>query len=254
MARWIRKAHRYLGLIGGLQLLAWALGGVYFSWNPIARVRGEHLAAPPESWSGPPRGLASPDQVLAAFYAARSDTPQVLVLTLRPLLGKPVYEIAYRDRGGKLRYALADAHTARLRPPIRREEALQIAQRDFLPQASVRRISWIERLPPGSEYRGKELPAWQVEFEHPTGTRLYVSAERGLVTARRNDTWRVFDFFWMLHIMDYRNRSDFNHWLLRVFSVLGLLTVLSGFVFGIATSPRLRRPLGRFRPLSARGR
>ncbi|MBC8124060.1 MAG: hypothetical protein H7Y22_19760, partial [Gemmatimonadaceae bacterium] len=38
---WLRKAHRYLGLIAGLQLLFWTVSGLYFSLVPIADVRGE---------------------------------------------------------------------------------------------------------------------------------------------------------------------------------------------------------------------
>ncbi len=242
--RWIRKAHRYLGLLVGLQLLAWTASGLYFAWNPIERVRGEDLAAEPERWRSVPDGLLGPAAVLAAFYAAHPDTPEVMQLTLRPLLGEPVYEVAYRA-SDRVRYALLDARSGQLRSPIQRQEAIRIAERDFLPEAPVRQVRWIEQVEPGGEYRDKELPAWCVEFDHPTETRIYVAAERGLVTARRNATWRVFDFLWMLHIMDYRDRTDFNHLLLRVLSVLGLLTVFSGLLLWAVTSPWLRRRSGR---------
>ncbi len=93
----------------------------------------------------------------------------------------------------------------------------------------------------GSEYRERPLPAYRVSFDDSFGTRLYVSVERGLVTARRNDRWRWFDFLWMLHIMDYQSRDNFNSSLLQIVSALGLVTVLSGFVLFAVTSPRLRR-------------
>lgn len=68
--------------------------------------------------------------------------------------------------------------------------------------------------------------------------------------AIRHRDWRTFDFLWMLHTMDYAGRDDFNNLLLRVFSVLGLATVLSGFVLFGFTSRRVRRGLG----LNRRGR
>ena len=37
-----------------------------------------------------------------------------------------------------------------------------------------------------------------------------VDAGSGEVTAVRHDRWRLFDWFWMLHIMDYDERSDFS--------------------------------------------
>ena len=62
----------------------------------------------------------------------------------------------------------------------------------------------------------------------PDGTRIYVSPETGRVLARRNDYWRVFDFFWMLHIMDYDEREDFNHPLLIIVTLASTLFVLTG--------------------------
>jgi len=65
--------------------------------------------------------------------------------------------------------------------------------------------------------------------------------DRGLVTARRNKTWRVFDFLWMFHIMDYEDRDDINNLLLRVLSIFGLATVISGYLLWGFTSRFLRR-------------
>src|SRR3546814_12442686 len=45
----------------------------------------------------------------------------------------------------------------------------------------------------------------------------------------RGDTWRTWDFFWMLHNMDYINRSSFNHPLI-IFVAFGALW-LSGTGF-----------------------
>jgi hypothetical protein len=45
----------------------------------------------------------------------------------------------------------------------------------------------------------------------------------------RGDTWRTWDFFWMLHNMDYVNRKSFNHPLI-IFVAFGTLW-LSGTGF-----------------------
>jgi uncharacterized iron-regulated membrane protein len=84
------------------------------------------------------------------------------------------------------------------------------------------------------------LPAYRIEMEHASDTVIYVSANRGLVTARRNDQWRIFDFFWMLHTMDYKGRDNFNNWLLKAVSVFGFGTVISGFVLWMRTSRSFR--------------
>ena len=55
-----------------------------------------------------------------------------------------------------------------------------------------------------------------------------MNANTGLIDARRNDMWRLFDFFWMLHIMDYQEREDFNHPLLIGAAGLALSVVIFG--------------------------
>ena len=52
-----------------------------------------------------------------------------------------------------------------------------------------------------------EQAATRVDFADGEGTRLYISTSTGEVIARRNDVWRFYDFFWMLHIRRGRPRS-----------------------------------------------
>ena len=63
----------------------------------------------------------------------------------------------------------------------------------------------------------------------------------GELLARRTARWRLFDFLWMLHIMDYDAREDFNHPLLQAAAILGFLVALSGVVFWFLTRRPLRR-------------
>jgi hypothetical protein len=83
-----------------------------------------------------------------------------------------------------------------------------------------------------------------VRFGDEEGATAYVPAELGQVLRIRNDQWRLFDFLWMLHTMDYQGRDDFNNVVLRAFSVLGLVTVASGFFLFALTTPTLRRRRG----------
>ncbi|HEU5292389.1 MAG TPA: hypothetical protein VFU05_17200, partial [Cyclobacteriaceae bacterium] len=90
------------------------------------------------------------------------------------------------------------------------------------------------------EYRERPLPAYAVTFEYPDCT-VYISTERGTFQTIRHDQWRGFDFLWMFHTMDYESRDDFNNWLMRIFSIFGLLTVLSGFVLYFVSSRTLKQ-------------
>jgi len=240
--RTYRKIHRWLGLVVGIQLLLWTAGGLFFSLNPIAKVRGEteEPETPPLEFSAPP---ASPAAALSGLLL---DHPQaeIRAVLLRHHLDGAIYEITFLENG-EPHWALADVSTGELRATVDRDEAEEIARHAYTPDSPIEDVTLITETTSGSEYRERPLPAFRVTFDDPLGTRLYVSVERGMVTARRNDRWRLFDFLWMLHIMDYQTRDNFNTLLLQAVSAFGLATVLSGFVLAGVTSPRVRRIIGR---------
>lgn len=239
-----RRIHRYLGVFIGLQFLLWTLGGLYFSWTDLDAVHGDPLhRVPPRLRASAP--LASP---AAALQALRAEGPvdSLASLELVQVLGRPTYRISYFTAGPARRVRLADAVTGALRPALTREEAVRVARAEFAHDAPVRSVQYLTpaEVGPHHEYREQPLPAWAVIFDHPARPTAYVAAEAGTLVRIRNGTWRTFDFFWMLHTMDYQGRDNFNNWVLRAFSVLGLATVGSGFLLFWLTS---RWHLGRRR-------
>ena len=38
---YIRKTHRWLGVILGIQFLLWTIGGLYFSWSNMDEIHGD---------------------------------------------------------------------------------------------------------------------------------------------------------------------------------------------------------------------
>jgi hypothetical protein len=74
------------------------------------------------------------------------------------------------------------------------------------------------------------LPAYVISYQEPNNLKVYVSFNDGALQTVRHRDWRWFDFLWMTHTMDYEGRDNMNNTVLRIFSVLGLITVLSGFI------------------------
>jgi hypothetical protein len=37
----IRRIHRYLGVLLGIQFLLWTIGGLYFSWSNMDEIHGD---------------------------------------------------------------------------------------------------------------------------------------------------------------------------------------------------------------------
>jgi len=243
-------AHRWLGLIVCVQLLAWSLGGFIFSVLSIESVRGElDMAA---SLFKPLSGealLALPEPVRGSVERLAGDEAVGAVNLKNRGLG--AYWEVQSVEGGLM--ARLDPETGAAKGIITPEEAVLIADRDFGPEAEVASVTLIEMDPP-MEYRGGPLPAYRVDFEHPKNPHIYMNAMNGEVRARRNTRWRVFDFFWMLHTMDYSGRDDFNHPLLIASSVVAIVTAGSGLtLWGWRAATRVGRRRGSRRGRSSRG-
>ncbi len=209
------KIHKWIALIVGIQLFLWVLGGLVMSWFPIDIVRGEHNIRAREAVALTAGHTLLPvAEILESAGAAQS-------VELKILLDRPVYQVS-RLAGDVV---LVDAESGGTLTPLNEEWALKIARADFAEAAGTVSASLIDAH--NAEYRGP-LPVWRIAMGDGENTRLYVSPLTGRVAARRNDTWRLYDFFWMLHIMDYENRTDFNHPLIIVTSIIALIAAISG--------------------------
>lgn len=235
--RKIRKTHRWLGFVLGIQFLFWTIGGLYFSWSNMDEVHGDHQKAHIHPLSGN-ISLVNPQDILTKIK--QKDTVNfVLGMQLIQILGKPVYQIIYskeHDKGKKIQ--LADAETGNLRPYLSKEEAAAIARKNFSDDAKIKQIEYITTTNGHHEYREQPLPAYAITFVHPSNTTVYVSSELGTVQKFRNNKWRIFDFLWMLHTMDYQGRDNISNWLLRAFSIFGLFTISSGFILFFVSRKR----------------
>ncbi|HEY5721686.1 MAG TPA: PepSY domain-containing protein [Allosphingosinicella sp.] len=212
------KIHKWLALLMVIQILFWFISGFFFAVVPIERVRSEHAVtkAPPVAIS-----LADASQGLgrvASLGAAPGEK-----IELRAMLGKPVALVS----GGEARPRLYDLASGRQLSPIPSSLAASIASRDYAAGGKPVKVEQVTSESP--EYRGA-LPAWRVDFEGGTNRSIYVAADTGAVTGRRSTLWRVYDFLWSLHIMDFKNHEDFNTPLLIVATGLGLVIILTGVI------------------------
>lgn len=226
-AGWIRKAHRYLGIFLGLQFLMWTLSGIYFSWTDIDDIHGDQFR----------KAHVHP----AAFdhlegISSLIPETQVQTLELKDIAGEPYYWINEET--------LINARTGETKTEISQAEALHIAGKHMLENLEISEVKKITTTGEHHEYRSGRLPAFVISYKGPENIKAYVSAVDGTFRSVRYRDWRWFDFLWMTHTMDYDTRDDFNNTLLRAFSLLGLITVLSGFLLWFISSPRMIKIFG----------
>jgi hypothetical protein len=245
---YLRKTHRYFGLFIGIQFFLWSIGGLYFSWSDIDEIHGDNLI----------ENKSSEDNSSIPLNKIPIVTPQIAIDSLNQMgeidslmsvklvgvLGDLYYQIQYFSHNQDYiieKTRLASAETGILRGSVTEKEAISIAQSHFYKKLAVKETEYVESIGSHHEYRESPLPVWAVTFDHTSSPTVYISAELGTFQKIRHNRWRIFDVLWMLHTMDYQGRDDFNNLILRVVSVLGLLTVVSGFVLFYISSPTIRK-------------
>lgn len=234
----MRKAHRYIGLLISLQLLAWTLGGIWFSWNSIDDIHGDHLKkSNPHTTSHDYHNLVSANQILKLL----PHSSIVLDMQLIKILDTPIYKIKYKSDKKTVSNILFNASTGIPVSQISKQQAIEIAKSFANFQAEIKSAELITHTDMHHEYREKPLPAWAIAFDYEQSPIFYVSQTTGELISVRHDAWRIFDFLWMLHTMDYKSRDDFNNWLLKFFSLLALFTSITGIIVFIQSSRKIRK-------------
>ena len=219
---WLRVLHKWIGLIIGLQFVLWTVSGAMMALLPMEEVAGGPRRDPP-----PVKSLTSDNWNLV--QATLPKTP-VTALSMRPLLNRQIYEVGVPD-GVKL----FDAATGR---PIEVDAHLvrQLAAAAHPGNAAVTRVQALDELT--LAVREHELPIWRVDFADENNSSYYVSGSTGEVLERRNDIWRVWDFFWMLHNMDYVTRTSFNHPMIIMVGFAAVWLAITGLYLLVRTGWR----------------
>ena len=209
----IRFFHKYLSLIISIQLLLWTVSGIYFAFNKIELVRGEQYLLENQAED------LNLEEVEITFTAKNLSFIKRLDMWI--IKAETDSGLIYSDLSGKNLEALDE------------EGAKEVVKRktNLRPLEAFR----IDKQEKRAEYRGRDLPLYKVTTSASDGINVYVDAFSGAVTAIRSDSWRIWDFLWGAHIIDYRERDNINNFLLKFFSILALISALSGIALFFKT-------------------
>ncbi len=202
----VRSFHKYLSLAISIQLLLWTISGIYFAFNKIELIRGEQYLLEQEI------SEVSLDEIRKTFNAQN----------LGILKRLDQWIIRVEDGSGAY---YTDLNGNKLTSLTKEQVKLAVKRQTSLTPVNVTRITSSSD---GSEYRGRELPLFKVTTSSEDEVNVYVDAVSGEVKAIRSDSWRWWDLLWSLHIMDYTERENIDNFLLKIFSILALISSLSG--------------------------
>jgi len=212
-----QKLHKWLGLVVGIQLVIWSISGFYMVVVNIDIIHGDHLVHPSLKLNSRDIELFS-----SQLKSLANANPDASTIALKSMNGSEFLEIRKPDETRLIKLSSGEEWA-----PIGEDTARSLAKSYYAGSGVIRASTLIETNPP-REIGKRPLPLWRVDFDDVWGSTLYISPSTGALVTRRHTLWRVFDFLWMLHIMDYDEREDVNNLVLRIVSILAFLLVLSG--------------------------
>jgi ferredoxin len=218
MMVFLKKVHKWIGLLVGIQLLLWLLSGLMLSLLNPEKVSGAEWAQQSSQRTNviADTNLLEPRELSAELFDG------ALSVSLEDMHGQSIYRIRRMDG-----IILVNASNGEVLKTSE-SDARVLAQQDFTGNGVVRSVE--SGVAPDLETRNSRSNYWRVNFSDSSNTSIYVSASTGEILERRNSYWRVFDFFWMLHIMDYSGHEDINNSLIIIIALIAIWLGLSGFI------------------------
>ena len=209
----IRLFHKYLSLVISIQLLLWTVSGIYFAFNKIELVRGEQYLIEQKVSKLNLKEVESSFSGKNVNFIRRLDEWIIKVETDSGF--------SYTDLQGQ---NLDELNAEEVREVVRQSTNLIPLMAQRIDKPEIR-----------AEFRGRNLPIFKVATSTTDNINVYVDAFTGEVTAIRSDSWRIWDFLWGAHIIDYSERENINNFLIKILSILALLSSLSGIVLFFKT-------------------
>ena len=206
----VRNTHKYLSFFISLQLFLWTISGIYFAFNKIELVRGEQY-----------RLTESFPVNFNEVNFSRSDVYQIKAI-------KKLDEIIFvvnASKGTEYLNALGTPVSK-----LSKSEVFEIvSSSSTLVPIDLEEISESSK---GSEFRGRDLPLYKVTSLNDKDKKinLYLNVFSGEITAVRSLQWRIWDLMWGFHIMDWQTRDKINNIFLKIFSILALVSSISGIL------------------------
>ena len=206
----IRKTHSYLSFFISLQLLLWTVSGIYFAFNKIENVRGEQYR----------------NAIVSNFKVddLNLNLDNVGEISIKKRLNQNII-IVKTTSGNKY----LDEFGMDLNKLSKDQVSEIVKNNTSLKPYLVEEVTEDKR---GSEYRGRKLPIYRAVTRNSKDKdiNVYVDPYSGEILSIRSKQWRIWDLMWGFHIMDWVDRDNIDNILLKIFSILALISSVTGLL------------------------
>ena len=211
-----RQTHKWLMAVIGIQIVIWSITGFYMVYLNIDYIHGDTLVKNQQVSLNNQSLNYSIDQLFL-------DHPNAQRIELSTFLGEAVYR--FNDDASKY---LVNASTGEVLSPLSKMQALKLATFEYTGSGNIESVLLIAESPP-YELSQRHLPVWQVNFDDLFSPTLYVSIDSGKIVTKRHELWRIFDWMFRFHVMDYQD-SKVDNTLLFVVAFLSLIAAITGLI------------------------
>ncbi len=214
-----RKLHKWLMAFIGAQFVIWSVTGAYMVFFDIDYIHGDSLVQNHQT-------KLNVEDIHYSQQALYQAYPNAEKIQLAKFIDRDVYR--FKQDGV---HFIVDAQNGELLSPLSKQQAVKAAQFEYTGSGGVAEVEYIEDNPPFELSRRVHdaLPAWRVNFDDFGSPSLYISARSGALLAKRHEWWRIFDWMFRFHVMDYED-SEIDNQLLFWFTLLGIFAGISGLI------------------------
>lgn len=209
-----RKVHRWLMLFLGIQFLVWSVSGAYMVIFDIDFIHGDNLVVNHQT-------TLDAEKVSYPLAKLYQRYPEAKNIEIGVYIDQAVYRFSQQDD----KYLL-NARNGKQLSPLNADQAVKVAQHYYSGAGKVADIELITDNPP-FELSARLLPAWRVNFDDFGNPSIYVSAQTAKIVSKRHQFWRLFDWMFSFHVMDYQDEDPSNQLLFWV-TLFSLIASISG--------------------------
>ena len=225
MHKTARTLHKWLMLFLGLQFVIWSVTGTYMVFMHIDYIHGDSLISNPQT-------KINPDKLQYSLTKLLQTYPEAEQISVGKLMQQDVYRFSIPTINTTIKstqQVLLNAQTGERLSPLNQTAAIALAQYYYLGNEPITEVSLLTDNPP-FELSARHLPAWRINFDHFSAPSLYISADSGLLVGKRHAFWRLFDWVFRFHVMDYGDAEEIDNQLLFWIALFSTLATVSGLI------------------------
>ena len=133
---WVRRVHKWIGLVIGLQALFWMISGLYMVVVPLEVIHGDHLAHVHGEPLQPGAKRVSSTELSRQFAGMTS-------VKLKTLGDREVYEVRQDTQ-----ITLVDAMSGAKISPVPEAMVRELALAAYTGEGAIKKVEWITKAPP----------------------------------------------------------------------------------------------------------